>query len=129
AGRDPHGGDGGRRVHPARRRPGAARIPDASAGVRRPPRRAGRAVPRDDLGDPAGAGPAGARAAHRAALRDGVGSAGGGLMQPLVVTAYLANAFASPDPWSPALEGILAYWWLRETLGEEEFALGMSGQR
>lgn len=50
-------------------------------------------------------------------------------MKPLVVTAHLATAYSAADPWSPSLDGILAYWWLREHLGEEEFALGMSGHR
>lgn len=48
---------------------------------------------------------------------------------PLIVTAELANGYASADPWSPGLDGILAYWALREQLGEEEFALGMTGHR
>lgn len=50
-------------------------------------------------------------------------------MEPLLVTAYLATAYSVSDPWSPALDGILAYWALREQLGEEEFALGMTGHR
>jgi hypothetical protein len=50
-------------------------------------------------------------------------------MEPLLVTAWLVNGYAASDPWSPALEGILAYWALREQLGEEEFALGMTGHR
>lgn len=50
-------------------------------------------------------------------------------MIPLLVTAELANGYSAADPWSPALDGILAYWALREQLGEEEFALGMSGAR
>lgn len=48
---------------------------------------------------------------------------------PLIVTAHLANSFSRSDPYSPSLEGILAYWSLREQLGEEEFALGMTGHR
>jgi CRISPR type IV-associated protein Csf3 len=43
-------------------------------------------------------------------------------MIPLRVTAYLANGFASNDPWSPSLDGILAFWYLRENLGAEAFS-------
>lgn len=50
-------------------------------------------------------------------------------MEPLVVTAKLATAYTANDPWSPSLDGLLAYWQLREQLGEEEFALGMTGHR
>lgn len=50
-------------------------------------------------------------------------------MDAMLVTAHLAGGFAASDPWSPALDGILAYWLLREQLGEEEFALGMTGHR
>lgn len=49
--------------------------------------------------------------------------------EPLTVTAHLATAYSTSDPWSPDLSAILAYWALREQLGEEEFALGMSGHR
>ncbi len=50
-------------------------------------------------------------------------------MEPLIVTAHTPAGFASNDPWSPALDGILAYWRLREVLGEEQFtARGASGQ-
>lgn len=45
----------------------------------------------------------------------------------LVVTAYLSGPLYQSDPWSPSLDGILAYWALRERLGEEEFALGCTG--
>lgn len=48
---------------------------------------------------------------------------------PLIVTAHLANGYSAADPWSPSLDGLLAYWSLREQLGEEEFALGMTGHR
>jgi CRISPR type IV-associated protein Csf3 len=34
-------------------------------------------------------------------------------MRPLKVTAQLYNGFAASDDWSPALDGILAYWKLR----------------
>lgn len=44
-------------------------------------------------------------------------------MQALIVTARLRSGFAASDPWSPTLDGILAYWTMRERLGEEEFAL------
>lgn len=50
-------------------------------------------------------------------------------MIPLLVVAELANGYSAADPWSPSLDGILAYWALRETLGEEAFALGMTGHR
>ena len=50
-------------------------------------------------------------------------------MEPLRVRAHLANSFSAADPWSPSLDGILAYYQLRERLGEEEFALGMTGHR
>lgn len=49
--------------------------------------------------------------------------------EPLIVTAHLATAYSVADPWSPSLDGILAYWALRDQLGEEEFALGMTGHR
>lgn len=48
-------------------------------------------------------------------------------MEALRVIATLATAYSRRDPWSPALEGILAYWQLRATLGEEAFALGSTG--
>lgn len=50
-------------------------------------------------------------------------------MSALRVVAHLAQGYVSSDPWSPALDGILAYWRLRELLGEEEFALGATGHR
>lgn len=50
-------------------------------------------------------------------------------MMPLLVTARLRQGFVASDPWSPALDGILAAWALRDLLGEEEWALGMSGGR
>lgn len=50
-------------------------------------------------------------------------------MIPLIVTAELANGFSSSDDWSPSLDGMLAYWALREQLGEEEWALGCTGAR
>lgn len=50
-------------------------------------------------------------------------------MEPLLVTARLAQGYSSSDPWSPSLDAILAYWRLREVLGEEEFVLGMTGHR
>lgn len=50
-------------------------------------------------------------------------------MEPLLITAYTPAGIARSDHWSPSLDGLLAYWLLREQLGEEEFALGMTGQR
>lgn len=44
-------------------------------------------------------------------------------MMPLRITAHLHSGFAAADRWSPALDGILAYWHLREVLGPEEFAI------
>ncbi|MDF1578605.1 MAG: hypothetical protein P1P81_09220, partial [Desulfobulbales bacterium] len=41
--------------------------------------------------------------------------------QPLKITAKLLNGFACSDPWSPSIDGILAYWMLRERLGEQRF--------
>lgn len=43
------------------------------------------------------------------------------------ITAHLQNGFASSDPWSPSIDGIIAYWWMREKLGDEEFSLNASG--
>lgn len=40
-------------------------------------------------------------------------------MQALKVTAHLASGFIAADPWSPSLDGILAYWHMREQLGDE----------
>lgn len=48
-------------------------------------------------------------------------------MQPLRVTAWLRHAYIANDPWSPSLDGLLAYLILREQLPEEEFIAGMSG--
>lgn len=42
-------------------------------------------------------------------------------MEPLIVTAHLRNGFSAAEPWSPALDGILGYWLLREKLGPDEF--------
>lgn len=43
------------------------------------------------------------------------------------MTAHLRHGYCANDPWSPALDGILAYWVLREQLSEEEFLAGMVG--
>lgn len=48
------------------------------------------------------------------------------MFEPLVITAELRNGFVSADPWSPAIDGILAYWLLWEQLGPEEFARNSS---
>jgi hypothetical protein len=45
-------------------------------------------------------------------------------MTPIAITAELHNGFVSADPWSPAVDGILAYWLLRERLGADEFSIG-----
>jgi CRISPR type IV-associated protein Csf3 len=50
-------------------------------------------------------------------------------MKALRVTAHLTQGYSAADAWSPAIEGILAFWAMREQLGEEEFALGMTGHR
>lgn len=47
-------------------------------------------------------------------------------MRPLRITAHLRNGFSSADPWSPAFDGVIAYWVMRERLGEEQFALNSS---
>ena len=44
-------------------------------------------------------------------------------MTPIAITAELYNGFVSADPWSPAIDGILAYWLMRERLGAEEFSI------
>lgn len=43
-------------------------------------------------------------------------------MSPLVVTAHLVRGYSARDPWSPALEGILAYALMRERLSPDDFA-------
>jgi CRISPR type IV-associated protein Csf3 len=48
--------------------------------------------------------------------------------EPLIVTAYTPAGYTRSDPWSPSLDGILAYWAARELLGDEEFALRSTGQ-
>lgn len=40
-------------------------------------------------------------------------------MEALKITARLYNGFTSADPWSPSIDGILAYWHMREKLGDE----------
>jgi CRISPR type IV-associated protein Csf3 len=42
-------------------------------------------------------------------------------MIPLKITAELFNGFAANDPFSPAIDGILAYWHCRLTMGDDEF--------
>lgn len=44
-------------------------------------------------------------------------------MQPLVITAHLMSGFASSDPWSPAIDGVLAYRHMMDMLGPDEFAI------
>lgn len=44
-------------------------------------------------------------------------------MTPLKITAHLMSGFATNDRWSPAIDGILAYAFMREKLGDEEFTL------
>lgn len=49
------------------------------------------------------------------------------MFEPLIVTAHLTHGFVASDPWSPALDAILAYWALLDLLGEEAFALNTPG--
>ncbi len=44
-------------------------------------------------------------------------------MKPIAITAVLYSGFVSSDPWSPAIDGILAYWHMREKLGPDEFSI------
>jgi len=48
-------------------------------------------------------------------------------MVPLRVSAVLLNGYVTNDPWSPALDGILASVVVREQVGDEAYALGMAG--
>lgn len=48
--------------------------------------------------------------------------------EPIRITAHLAQGYSAADRWSPAIDGILAYWKARELFGPEEFALHASGQ-
>lgn len=41
----------------------------------------------------------------------------------LKITAHLGNGFISADPWSPAIDGIIGYQYMRKKLGEEQFAM------
>lgn len=50
-------------------------------------------------------------------------------MIPLVITAQLGAGFSSADPYSPAIDGILAYWFLREQMGEEQFVLNCASDQ
>jgi CRISPR type IV-associated protein Csf3 len=44
-------------------------------------------------------------------------------MTPIAITAHLHSGFASSDPWSPSIDGILAYHHLRERMHPDEFAV------
>jgi CRISPR type IV-associated protein Csf3 len=48
------------------------------------------------------------------------------MMESLLITAKLERGFSANDPWSPAIDGILAYYHLRETMGVEAFNLSLS---
>lgn len=48
-------------------------------------------------------------------------------MTPLRIVAHTPTGIARSDPWSPSLEGVLAYWWMKAHLDEEAFALGAAG--
>ena len=45
-------------------------------------------------------------------------------MKSLRVRARLANGYVCSDPWSPSLDGMLAYLALRDSLSDEDFAMG-----
>jgi CRISPR type IV-associated protein Csf3 len=47
-------------------------------------------------------------------------------MKPLLVTANLESGFSANDPWSPTLDGILAYLKLKEDMGVEAFNLSLA---
>jgi len=40
-------------------------------------------------------------------------------VESLRIVAHLRNGYAAEDPWSPSIDGIIAYWLLREQLGDE----------
>lgn len=42
-------------------------------------------------------------------------------MKPLIITAELFNGFAVNDPFSPAIDGIMAYWHCRNKMGVDAF--------
>jgi len=48
-------------------------------------------------------------------------------MEPLRVSVRLQSGYVAADPWSPSLDGILAYWVMREQLGDEAFAISSAG--
>lgn len=45
------------------------------------------------------------------------------LMKPISITANLYSGFVCSDPWSPTMDGILAYWHMREKLGPDQFSI------
>ena len=45
-------------------------------------------------------------------------------MKPLVITAHLQNGLISGDMWTPSIDNILAYWHLKKSLSDAEFAAG-----
>jgi CRISPR type IV-associated protein Csf3 len=47
-------------------------------------------------------------------------------MTSIAITAHLYSGFASSDPWSPSIDGIIGYWWMREHLGPDLFAITQS---
>lgn len=49
-------------------------------------------------------------------------------MKPLKVTAHLQQGFSVSNPWSPALDGILAYWHLIGKMGLAQFNNGIANQ-
>jgi CRISPR type IV-associated protein Csf3 len=44
-------------------------------------------------------------------------------MKPLRVLCHLCNGFVRRDPWSPAIDGVLAAALMRERLGDDEYAI------
>jgi CRISPR type IV-associated protein Csf3 len=52
-------------------------------------------------------------------MRSVAGGASSGVFVPLTVTATVPAGFSSADPWSPTLDGILAYAFMRELLGKD----------
>ncbi len=42
-------------------------------------------------------------------------------MKPILITAHLYSGFATSDQWSPAIDGILAYWHIQQRYGADNF--------
>lgn len=50
-------------------------------------------------------------------------------MKPLLITAHLERGLSVSDPWSPALESIIAALKLQEQIGWQEYATGQSANQ